>query len=90
MRHICRIPGPRRIGRGHFERRVSPPRRECGRSGRDRPAPAFGNGRVAGTGDAPPGGRRSRQLEMDILGTRHPVAVIPESPYDPENLKLRS
>ena len=29
-------------------------------------------------------------LEMDILGTRHPVTVIPESPYDPENLKLRS
>ena len=23
-------------------------------------------------------------LEMDILGTRHPVTVIPESPYDPE------
>lgn len=29
-------------------------------------------------------------LEMDILGTRHPVTVIPESPYDPENLRLRS
>jgi dimethylglycine dehydrogenase len=29
-------------------------------------------------------------LEMDILGTRHRVAVIPESPYDPENLRLRS
>jgi dimethylglycine dehydrogenase len=29
-------------------------------------------------------------LEVDILGTRHPVTVIPESPYDPENLKLRS
>jgi dimethylglycine dehydrogenase len=28
-------------------------------------------------------------LEMDILGTRHPVTVIPESPYDPENLRLR-
>jgi dimethylglycine dehydrogenase len=29
-------------------------------------------------------------LEMDILGTRHPVTVIPESPYDPQNLRLRS
>jgi dimethylglycine dehydrogenase len=29
-------------------------------------------------------------LEMDILGTRHPVTVVPESPYDPENLRLRS
>jgi dimethylglycine dehydrogenase len=30
------------------------------------------------------------ELEMDILGTRHPVTVIPESPYDPENLRLRN
>jgi dimethylglycine dehydrogenase len=30
------------------------------------------------------------ELEMDILGTRHPVTIIPESPYDPENLLLRS
>jgi len=30
------------------------------------------------------------ELEMDILGTRHRVTVIPESPYDPENLRLRS
>jgi dimethylglycine dehydrogenase len=29
-------------------------------------------------------------LEMDILGSRHRVTVIPESPYDPENLRLRS
>jgi dimethylglycine dehydrogenase len=29
-------------------------------------------------------------LEMDILGARHPVTVIPESPYDPENVRLRS
>jgi dimethylglycine dehydrogenase len=29
-------------------------------------------------------------LEMNILGTRHPVTVIPESPYDPENLRLRN
>jgi len=29
------------------------------------------------------------KLEMDILGTRHPVTVIEESPYDPENAKLR-
>ena len=30
------------------------------------------------------------ELEMTILGTRHPVTVIAESPYDPENLRLRS
>ena len=30
------------------------------------------------------------KLEMDILGQRHPLTVIPESPYDPENAKLRS
>lgn len=29
------------------------------------------------------------ELVMDILGTQHKVEVIPESPYDPENLKLR-
>jgi dimethylglycine dehydrogenase len=29
------------------------------------------------------------RLEMDILGTRHPLTVIPESPYDPENQRLR-
>jgi dimethylglycine dehydrogenase len=29
------------------------------------------------------------QLEMSILGTRHRVAVIPESPYDPENERLK-
>jgi len=27
---------------------------------------------------------------MDILGTMHNVSVIEESPYDPENAKLRS
>jgi dimethylglycine dehydrogenase len=30
------------------------------------------------------------ELSMDILGTRHRVTVIPESPYDPENLRLRA
>jgi dimethylglycine dehydrogenase len=30
------------------------------------------------------------ELEMDILGRNHRVTVIPESPYDPENLRLRS
>jgi len=30
------------------------------------------------------------ELEMDILGTRHRVTVIEESPYDPENAKLRA
>jgi dimethylglycine dehydrogenase len=29
------------------------------------------------------------ELEMDILGKRHKVTVIPESPYDPDNVKLR-
>ena len=29
-------------------------------------------------------------LEMDVLGTRHKVTVTPESPYDPENARLRS
>ena len=29
-------------------------------------------------------------LEMDILGTMHKVTVIPESPYDPTNEKLRN
>jgi dimethylglycine dehydrogenase len=29
------------------------------------------------------------KLEMEILGTRHPITVIEESPYDPENAKLR-
>jgi len=29
------------------------------------------------------------ELEMDILGTMHKVTVIPESPYDPKNAKLR-
>ena len=30
------------------------------------------------------------ELEMAILGTSHRVTVIPESPYDPENLRLRA
>ena len=30
------------------------------------------------------------ELEMDILGTLHKVTVIPESPYDPANDKIRS
>ena len=29
-------------------------------------------------------------LEMDVLGTMHKVTVAPESPYDPENERLRS
>src|SRR5690606_35265755 len=29
-------------------------------------------------------------LEIEILGRRHPATVIPESPYDPENERLRS
>ena len=30
------------------------------------------------------------RLRMDILGARHEVTVIPESPYDPDNEKLRA
>jgi dimethylglycine dehydrogenase len=30
------------------------------------------------------------ELEMAILGDRHRVTVIPESPYDPENQRLRA
>ena len=30
------------------------------------------------------------ELEIEILGTRHKAAVIPESPYDPGNERLRS
>jgi dimethylglycine dehydrogenase len=30
------------------------------------------------------------ELEMTILGARHPVTVIPESPYDPDNSRLKS
>lgn len=29
-------------------------------------------------------------LEIDILGRRHPALVVPESPYDPENARLRA
>ncbi len=30
------------------------------------------------------------ELEMDVLGTPHKVTVIEESPYDPENARLRA
>ena len=30
------------------------------------------------------------ELEMTILDGKHRVTVIPESPYDPENLRLKS
>jgi dimethylglycine dehydrogenase len=30
------------------------------------------------------------ELKMTILDRRHPVTVIPESPYDPDNVRLRS
>ncbi|MHC8509925.1 MAG: GcvT family protein [Rhodospirillales bacterium] len=29
------------------------------------------------------------RFEIDVLGTLHAAVVVPESPYDPENLKLR-
>ena len=31
-----------------------------------------------------------QELEIDILGKKHKATVIPDSPYDPENVKLRS
>jgi dimethylglycine dehydrogenase len=30
------------------------------------------------------------ELKMDVLGTRHKVTVVPESPFDPENERLRA
>ncbi len=30
------------------------------------------------------------ELEMDVLGARHKVTVVPESPFDPGNERLRS
>lgn len=33
--------------------------------------------------------QEGNELEIDILGTRHKVTIIPPSPYDPKNLKLR-
>jgi dimethylglycine dehydrogenase len=30
------------------------------------------------------------ELSMEILGTRHAVVVIGESPYDPDNERLRA
>ena len=39
----------------------------------------------------PPGlAAEGTTLEMDVLGERHAVTVAPESPYDPENEKLRA
>lgn len=29
------------------------------------------------------------EMEIDILGKRHPAVIVQESPYDPQNLKLR-
>lgn len=33
--------------------------------------------------------QEGNEMEIDILGTRHKGTIIPESPYDPENKKLR-
>ena len=35
-------------------------------------------------------GEVGTELEFDILGQRHPAKVIPESPADPDNEKLRT
>ena len=32
---------------------------------------------------------RGTALEIDILGERYPARVVEESPWDPENLRLR-
>ena len=37
---------------------------------------------------APPA--EGTELEMDALGTLRRVTVVPESPYDPENERLRA
>jgi dimethylglycine dehydrogenase len=29
------------------------------------------------------------ELEIEILGTRYPASVIPDSPFDPNNERLR-
>ncbi len=51
----------------------------------------FRVGRSLALGMVPPArAEAGTELEMDILGTRHRVTVIPESPYDPENEKLRA
>ncbi len=39
---------------------------------------------------APEHAATGTELDMDILGASHRVTVIPESPYDPDNLKLRA
>ncbi len=30
------------------------------------------------------------ELEIDVLGAMKPAKIIPESPYDPENTRLRA
>jgi dimethylglycine dehydrogenase len=30
------------------------------------------------------------EFEVEILGERHPARVIPESPFDPDNERLRA
>ncbi len=38
----------------------------------------------------PEHGAEGTELQIDILGKRHTATVIPESPYDPENARLRA
>ena len=35
-------------------------------------------------------GEIGKRLTVQILGERHPATVIGESPYDPENKRLRA
>ena len=30
------------------------------------------------------------EMEIEVLGRRHPARVIPDSPHDPENERLRA
>jgi dimethylglycine dehydrogenase len=35
-------------------------------------------------------GAEGTELEIQILGQRYKATIIPESPYDPANVKLRA
>ena len=35
-------------------------------------------------------GEVGQELTIQILGEAHRAVIVPESPYDPDNLKLRS
>jgi dimethylglycine dehydrogenase len=35
-------------------------------------------------------GEVGTELEVTVLGTKHRAVVVPESPFDPDNLRLRA